>query len=76
MLYTLCARLCVDNIYVRLGLTHIFRYKLSGGGIEVVIYSLGGIIQSILVPDNSGNIADVSLGHDTPQGRLLSIQPS
>jgi len=42
-------------------------YKLSGGGIEVGIYSRGGIIQSIHVPDNTGNTADVTLGHDTPQ---------
>ena len=67
---------CVLITYVLLSLSHILRYKLSDGGIEVVIYSLGGIIQSILVPDDLGNIADVSLGHDTPQGRLLSIQPS
>ena len=39
-----------------------------GGGVEVRIYNLGGIIQSIKVPDSDGNVADIALGYDTPQG--------
>ncbi|KAF6021845.1 hypothetical protein EB796_019849 [Bugula neritina] len=42
-------------------------FKLSGGGIEVTVYSLGGIIQSIKVPNKDGELADVVLGYDTPQ---------
>jgi len=49
----------------------IYRYKLCGGGVEVVIYSLGGVIQSILAPNNQGEVVDVTLGYDTPQGWLL-----
>ena len=44
------------------------RYKLCGGGIEAVIYSLGGIIQSIRVPNKDGVLSDITLGYDTPQG--------
>lgn len=44
------------------------RYKLTGGGIEVTIYSLGGLIQSIKVPNKEGCYADISLGQDAPQG--------
>jgi aldose 1-epimerase len=37
----------------------------NAGQMEVSILSYGGIIQSILVPDRSGKIADVVLGFDT-----------
>jgi len=36
----------------------------------VTVYSLGGIIQSIKVPNKDGELADVVLGYDTPQGVL------
>ena len=42
-----------------------YRFKLCGGGIEVIIYSLGGIIQSLKVPNAEGVYADVVLGYDT-----------
>ena len=34
----------------------------------MIIYSLGGIIQSLKVPNAEGVYADVVLGYDTPQG--------
>jgi aldose 1-epimerase len=37
---------------------------------EVSILSYGGIIQSIVVPDRSGNLADVALGFDTLEDYL------
>lgn len=64
-----------DNTYLLgLGSFDFCRYKLCGGGVEVVIYSLGGIIQSICAPNNDGVCADIALGYDTPQGTNLSAR--
>jgi aldose 1-epimerase len=40
-------------------------YTLKDAAIEVRIITYGGIIQSLKVPDKSGNVADVVLGFDT-----------
>ena len=42
------------------------RYTLtSAGGVSIAVLSFGGAIQSIMVPDRSGALADVTLGYDT-----------
>ncbi len=41
-------------------------------GVEVTILSLGGIIQSIKMPDKNGNVKDVVCGYDTPEEYLTS----
>ena len=40
-------------------------YTLKDAAIEAKIITYGGIIQSLKVPDKSGNVADVVLGFDT-----------
>jgi aldose 1-epimerase len=40
-------------------------YTLKDAAIEARIITYGGIIQSLKVPDKSGNVADVVLGFDT-----------
>jgi aldose 1-epimerase len=41
------------------------RYTLTNnGGLQVSILTYGGIVQSILVPDRTGNLGDVALGFD------------
>ena len=42
-----------------------FLYKLSTDGMEVRITNYGGAINSIIVPDRSGNPGDVVLGYET-----------
>lgn len=42
----------------------IVRYWLSDGVISVGILNLGGTVQSVLVPDRSGNMVDIALGYD------------
>jgi aldose 1-epimerase len=41
-------------------------------GMEVGILSRGAVVQSIKVPDRAGNVADVVLGFDTPEGYLAT----
>ncbi len=36
-------------------------------GVSVTVLDLGGIIQSIKMPDKNGNIKDIVCGYDTPQ---------
>ena len=40
----------------------VYLYTLSNGSMQVKITNFGGIVQSIDVPDRSGNLADVALG--------------
>ena len=40
-------------------------HTLAHGGLEARILDYGGIVQSLLVPDRHGNLADVVLGFDT-----------
>ena len=48
-------------------------YTLSAEcGISVTILDLGGIIQSIKMPDKNGNIKDVVCGYDTPEEYLTN----
>lgn len=42
----------------------------NGNGLEVRAISYGAIIQSILVPDATGRLADITLGCDTLEGYL------
>ena len=37
----------------------------STGGVTITVLSFGGAIQSILIPDRDGALADVTLGYDT-----------
>lgn len=37
----------------------------NGRGMEMVVFNRGGIIQSLIVPDRDGLLADVTLGFDT-----------
>ena len=41
-------------------------------GISVTILDLGGIIQSIKMPDRNGNVKDVVCGYDTPEEYLTN----
>ncbi len=51
----------------------VIKYTLTNGnGIKVEILNLGGIINSIFVPDRDGNIADVVLGFCKPEQYLNS----
>lgn len=51
----------------------ITRYTMTNhSGASVSILDYGGIIQSILVPDRDGKLADVALGFDTVDGYLVS----
>jgi aldose 1-epimerase len=47
--------------------TPIDLYTLKDGKIEIRIMNYGGIVQSILVPDRNGKVADIALGFDTPE---------
>lgn len=48
-------------------------YRLENkNGIEVNIITYGGAIQSIMVPDRNGRLADVALGFDNLEGYLKS----
>jgi aldose 1-epimerase len=45
---------------------HVERFTLTNaGGMRVDVLSYGGAIQSVLVPDRRGVMADVALGYDT-----------
>ena len=37
----------------------------SESGVTIAVLSFGGVIQSILIPDRSGDLADVTLGYDS-----------
>ena len=51
----------------------VIKYTLTNGnGIKVEILNLGGIINSIFVPDRDGKIADVVLGFTKPEQYLNS----
>ncbi|MGP4110468.1 aldose epimerase family protein [Streptomyces sp. 4N509B] len=45
--------------------TEVHRWTLSNGGTRVKVLSLGGIVQSLELPDRAGRYANVSLGFDT-----------
>lgn len=50
---------------------NVTAYTLSAKcGISVTVLDLGGIIQSIKMPDKNGNIKDVVCGYDTPEEYL------
>jgi aldose 1-epimerase len=46
----------------------------NAGGMQVRAITYGAIIQAIRVPDRSGHLADVTLGHDSLEG-YLSASP-
>ena len=41
-------------------------YTISCGGLTAVVTDYGATLVKLLVPDADGNVADVVLGHDTP----------
>ena len=45
----------------------VFQYTISNPSASVTILNLGGIIQSLCVPDRDGKMTDVVLGYDTAQ---------
>ncbi|SDK22564.1 aldose 1-epimerase [Streptomyces indicus] len=45
--------------------TEVHRWSLENGGVRLAVLSLGGIVQSLEVPDRRGRPANVSLGFDT-----------
>jgi aldose 1-epimerase len=45
-------------------------YTLKDSKVEVRIMNYGAIVQSIMVPDRTGKIADIALGFDTPEEYL------
>ena len=47
-------------------------YTLSNGSMDVKITNFGGVVQSIDVPDRSGNLADVALGFKHLSGYLAN----
>ena len=50
----------------------VSRYTMTNrSGASVSILDYGGIVQSILVPDREGRLADVTLGFDTIDGYLV-----
>jgi aldose 1-epimerase len=44
----------------------------NAGGMQVRAITYGAILQAIRVPDRSGRLADVTLGHDSLQGYLTA----
>src|SRR3954451_15409802 len=42
----------------------------SASGVTITVLSYGGVIQSVVAPDRSGTLADVTLGYDTLEGYL------
>lgn len=46
------------------------RFVLGGDALQVAVLAYGGIIQSALVPDRDGQVADVVLGFDDLSGYL------
>ena len=47
-------------------------YTITGGGLTAVVTDLGATLVKLFVPDADGNLADVVLGHDTPDDYLRS----
>lgn len=48
-------------------------YTLSAEcGVSVTVLDLGGIIQSIIMPDRNGNLKDIVCGYDTPEEYLTN----
>ena len=50
----------------------VYLYTLSNGSMQVKITNFGGVVQSIDVPDRSGNLADVALGFKNLDGYLAN----
>ncbi len=46
----------------------VIRYTIRNGQAEVSVLNLGGIVQSLCVPDREGKPVDVALGYDTAAG--------
>src|SRR5271154_3039407 len=44
----------------------------NSNGLEVRAMTYGGIIVSLRVPDKSGNLGDIVLGHDSLDGYLVN----
>ena len=45
-----------------------YLYTISCGSITAVVSDYGATLVKLLVPDSDGNVADVVLGHDDPEG--------
>ena len=56
--------------------TQVDIYTLKSGQIEARIITYGGILQSLKVPDKSGNSADVVLGFDSIDGYTGGPKPN
>ena len=50
----------------------VFLYTISCGRLTAVVTDCGAALVKLLVPDAEGNLADVVLGHDRPEGYLNS----
>lgn len=46
----------------------VIRYTIDNGQAQVSVLNLGGIVQSLLVPDRDGKLTDVALGYDDAAG--------
>ena len=56
--------------------TAVDLYVLKSGEIEAHILTYGGIVQSLMVPDKSGKVADVTLGFDSIDGYAGGAKPN
>ncbi len=53
--------------------TDVTAYILSAEcGISITILNLGGIIQSVKMPDKNGNIKDIVCGYDNPEDYIVN----
>lgn len=50
--------------------TVVHAYTMERGGIRATVLELGGILQSLMVPDCDGKCADIVCGFDTVKGYL------
>ena len=51
----------------------VYAYTIeNANGSKVTILNYGGIIQSLMVPDKNGKIADILCGYDNIEGYLVS----
>ena len=48
----------------------VYAYTFVDGDKSMKVLSLGGIIQSLVLPDKNGRPTDVLLGYDTVKGYL------
>lgn len=48
------------------------RYTLQNKDVKVQITNLGGIITNIFTPDKNGQLADITLGYDSLNGKYLT----